>query len=121
MPTTDGTWRVSASRDAMRRWAGPQLLLASVFLLLAVALFLVVRRAIGALASPLPPLPLTTTALDTADITVQISYAPGTDAGRSAVAYYPGQDKYLVVWEQEDAASNGFTDEIFGRLIDTLF
>jgi hypothetical protein len=62
---------------------------------------------------------LTPTALNMTDITLQISDVPGihADAAWSTAAYDPIRDQYLVVWEQEDAAANGVTDEIFGQFM----
>ncbi|MEX2306972.1 MAG: hypothetical protein WD738_05240 [Pirellulales bacterium] len=44
-------------------WPGTRVLIASVFLGLAVGMFLLLRRAAGGITSPLPPLPLVATAL----------------------------------------------------------
>ena len=61
MPATEGTWRLT-SRDAA---SGPWIdraVVASVYILLVLGAFLVIRRAIGAIATPLPALPLVATA-----------------------------------------------------------
>jgi hypothetical protein len=63
LPATEGTWRIVSGRDAACRWAGPQVVLATAVLLVVVGLVLISRRAVGALAAPLPPLQLVTTAI----------------------------------------------------------
>jgi hypothetical protein len=63
MPATDGTWRVLEVHDAAGRRAIAYGIIASTVLLLALGMFLLIRRASGAFTSPLPPLLLLTTAL----------------------------------------------------------
>jgi hypothetical protein len=49
----------------------------------------------------------------------QVSNAvgPTVEATRPAIAFNSTDNQYLVVWEQENAATNGTTDEIFGQLL----
>lgn len=63
MPATDGTWRTTRTRFAAHRPHVALLVVVSESVALALGLFLVVRRATGALASPLPTLPLVATAM----------------------------------------------------------
>jgi hypothetical protein len=57
IPATDGTWRALLDADAKPA------LVASIAVAIALGIFLVVRRATGALVEPLSPLPLTTAAI----------------------------------------------------------
>jgi hypothetical protein len=54
MRATDGTLRIVALGESENRRLAGQLLIASVFVALALALFLVARRAAGAFSAPLP-------------------------------------------------------------------
>jgi hypothetical protein len=49
----------------------------------------------------------------------QVSNAAGAtvEATRSTIAFNSTDNQYLVVWEQENAATNGTTDEIYGQLL----
>src|SRR5262249_24609677 len=57
MPATEGTWRAARFVDARPA------LVASIVVALALGMFLVVRRATGALVEPLPPVALAATAI----------------------------------------------------------
>jgi hypothetical protein len=57
MPATDGTWRASHFVDARPA------LIASILVALGLGIFLVIRRASGALVEPIPPVPLAAAAI----------------------------------------------------------
>jgi hypothetical protein len=63
MSAGEGPWRAEACGDAFQRAQIVQVLIASIWLAFGLALFLLVRRATGALLAPLPPLGLVATAI----------------------------------------------------------
>jgi hypothetical protein len=72
MSAGEGAWRAETKDPAAHRWPIAHGLLASIVLAFGLALFLLVRRATGALIAPLPPAPLLLTA---AAILVWVWYA----------------------------------------------
>jgi hypothetical protein len=97
MPTTDGTWRAGACRDAVRRWPVAPVLAVSCFAFLALALLLAARRAMGALVEPLPAGPLLATATICLVWTRSVR-AIGQRLAEDGRSISPAVDRFVFTW-----------------------
>jgi len=86
LPATEGTWRLTSRAAASGPWFD-RAVVASVCIVLALGVFLVIRRAIGAIEAPLPALPLVATAIGLAAwaICVRTTWRPQLGAKRRAL------------------------------------
>jgi hypothetical protein len=97
MSASDATWRAVVRDRAARQWPIAQGLVAPIFLALSLAIFLLVRRASGALVAPLPPLALFATAAGLFAWVWSVRVAWAWRANRDAVVT-PQIDRVIVVW-----------------------
>jgi hypothetical protein len=97
MSAIEGTWRAASRDQAGQRWPIAQGLIASIFFALGLASFLLVRRATGALAVPLPLLPLTATAMAIFTWVWGVRIAWARQADRGAIVASPF-DRIVVIW-----------------------
>ena len=97
MSASEATWRDVVRGRAARQWPIAQGLITPIFLALGLAIFLLVRRASGALVAPLPPLALFATAAGLFAWVWSVRLAWSWRANRDAVVT-PQIDRMIVVW-----------------------
>ncbi len=97
MPATEATWRAAWTRAAARWPPAAPLVVASEILGLAFGAFLVLRRATGAITSPLPALPLVVTAASLVGWTLLIQLTWRTTR-RSIAGELRSPDRFATFW-----------------------
>ncbi|HEY4235492.1 MAG TPA: hypothetical protein VGM76_18820 [Lacipirellulaceae bacterium] len=97
MSASRETWRAAVYDRAAWQWPIAQWLVASSFLALALAIFLLVRRASGALIAPLPPLALFATAAGLYTWVWSVRLAWSCRANRDSIVSRH-TDRMIIVW-----------------------
>jgi hypothetical protein len=97
MPASEGAWRAELSDAAVHRWRIVRGFIASVALAFGLAVFLLFRRATGALTAPLPPALLLLTAVAMLAWVWCVRIAWGRCIGHAAVLS-PRIDRLVMAW-----------------------